>query len=92
MERRWRKEQHRSVPSPSAVFRYLEIFHDPDEEKKREKGKAFIPVPDQYLLGLMKVNRDFVASIQKYRPTTEATLDCDATLIETLKRLALFSS
>jgi hypothetical protein len=42
-ERRWRKEQHRSVPSPSAVFRYLEAFHNPDEEKKREKGKAFIP-------------------------------------------------
>ena len=90
-ERRWRKEQHRSVPSPSAVFRYLEVFHDPDEEKKREKGKAFIPAPNQYVLRLMKVNRDFVASIQKHRPTTEATLDCDATLVETLKRLALFS-
>src|SRR5665811_602220 len=24
MERRWRKEHHRSVPSPSAIFRYLE--------------------------------------------------------------------
>ena len=50
-ERRWRKEQHRSVPSPSAVFRYLEAFHDPEEEKKREKGKAFIPAPNQYLAG-----------------------------------------
>jgi hypothetical protein len=90
-ERRWRKEQHRSVPSPSAVFRYLEVFHDPDEEKKREKGKAFIPAPNQHVQGLVRVNRDFVASIQKHRPKTEATLDCDATLVETLKRLALFS-
>lgn len=90
-ERRWRKEQHRSVPSPSAVFRYLEVFHDPDEEKKRERGKAFIPAPNQHVQGLVRVNRDFVASIQKHRPKTEATLDCDATLVETLKRLALFS-
>ena len=26
MGRRWRKERHRSVPSPSALFRYLEAF------------------------------------------------------------------
>ena len=25
MERRWRKEHHRAVPSPSAIFRYLEV-------------------------------------------------------------------
>src|SRR5271166_1608351 len=56
-ERRWRKEQHRSIPSPSAIFRYLEAFHDPDEQKKREKGRAFIPKPNQHLSGLIKVNR-----------------------------------
>lgn len=38
----------------------------------------------------MKVNRDFIASLQKYRPTTEATLDMDATLVATLKEYALF--
>jgi hypothetical protein len=90
-ERRWRKEHHRSVPSPSAVFRYLEAFHNPDEEKKREKGKALIPAPNQHLQGLMRVNRDLVASIQKHRPTTDATLDMDATLVETQKEDALFS-
>jgi hypothetical protein len=90
-ERRWRKEHHRSVPSPSAIFRYLEAFHTPDEEKKRTKGTAFIPAPNQYLKGLVKVNRDFVASVQKHRPKTEATLDMDATLIETQKEDALFS-
>jgi hypothetical protein len=89
-ERRWRKEQHRTIPSPSAVFRYLAAFHDPEEEKKRQKGKAFIPTPNEHLQGLMKVNRDFIASIQKCRPTTEATLDMDATLIATLKEYALF--
>jgi hypothetical protein len=90
-ERRWRKEQHRSVPSPSAVFRYLGAFHNPDEEEKREKNKAFIPAPNGHLQGLMRVNRDLVASIQKHRPKTEATLDGDATLVHTQKEDALFS-
>jgi len=43
MERRWPKEKLRFVPSPTAVFRYLEAFHDEEEEKKRRPGKAFIP-------------------------------------------------
>jgi hypothetical protein len=89
-ERRWRKEQHRSVPSPSALFRYLAAFHDPLEEKKREKGKAFIPVPNEHLSGLVRVNRDFVASIQKRHPSRDATLDMDATLTATQKADALF--
>jgi len=28
LERRWRKERRRAVPSPSLVFRYLDGFHD----------------------------------------------------------------
>lgn len=90
-ERRWRKETHRSVPSQSAIFRFLSAFHNPEEEKKREKGKAFIPEPNEHLLGLMKVNKDIVASVQKHHPATEATLDNDATLKETCKKDALFS-
>ncbi len=91
MESRWRKERHRSVPSPSALFRYLGAFHDPEEERKRQGGKAFIPAPNEHLQGLSKANRDFVASIQKRHGEKEATLDTDATLIETQKKEALFS-
>jgi Transposase DDE domain group 1 len=91
VERRWRKEKHRSVPSQSAIFRFLSAFHNPEEEKKREKGKAFIPQPNEHLSGLMKINRDLVASVQKHHPITEATLDADATLKETYKKDALFS-
>ena len=40
---RWRKERRSKVPSPSSVFRYLEAFHEPKEDEKRELGKAFIP-------------------------------------------------
>ena len=52
MDRRWRKERKRTIPSPSAVFRYLSSFHDDKEI---------------------------------------ATLDQDATLVETMKRDALYS-
>jgi hypothetical protein len=89
--RRWRKTTHRVVASPSAIFRYLAAFHDPEEEKKREKGKAFIPLPNEHLKGLIKVNRDFISSVQRHRPKTEATLDMDATIIATQKEDALFS-
>jgi hypothetical protein len=91
MERRWRKEHHRCVPSPSALFRYLEAFHDPEEERAREPGRAFIPAPNEHLQGLRKANRDFVGCIQKRHPEQEATLDNDATLVETQKKEALFS-
>jgi hypothetical protein len=91
MERRWRKGRHRCVPSPSALFRYLDAFHDIGEERKREQGKAFIPAPNEHLQGLGKANQDFVASIQRRHPEREATLDTDATLVGTQKKDALFS-
>jgi len=90
-ERRWRKEHHRTVPSPTALFRYLGAFHDAREESKRQQGKAFIPAPNEHLQGLRRANGAFVGSIQKCHPEREATLDTDATLIETQKEEALFS-
>lgn len=87
-ERQWRKERRRTFPSPSPIFRYLSAFHDPEEEKKRQKGRAFIPAPNEHLTNLMKVHTDLIRSVAKSK---EATLDMDATLIETLKRSALFS-
>jgi hypothetical protein len=89
-KRRWRRENKRRVPSASTVFRYLSKFHDKEQEKKREKGKAFIPVPNEHLRGLVKVNQGMAAFMQKRDLKTIATLDQDATLVETAKRDALF--
>ena len=36
LKKRWRKEKTRSVPSSSAVFRYLSEFHDRDQEGLRQ--------------------------------------------------------
>ena len=90
-DRRWRKERVRAVPSSSSVFRYLSAFHDGDEEKKRVEGKTFIPVPNEHLWGLVKVNADMVGFLQGHNLQKVATLDKDATLVETTKRDALYT-
>ena len=91
LKARWRIERRRSVPSGSAVFRYLEGFHDVDEESKREAHRAFIAAPNEALGGLGKVNADLVGFMQSRSPHREATLDMDATLVETHKQEALYS-
>ena len=91
LEGRWRKERRRSVPSPSAVFRYLGGVHDEGEENRREVHRAFIPAPNKVLLGLVKVNSDLLSFVQRCRPQKVATLDMDATLVGAQKRDALYS-
>lgn len=91
LERRWRKERKRAVPSPSAMFRYLAAFHDKKEEKKRRDGVAFIPAPNAPLQGLSQVNNDLVAFDQRHARQAVATLDMDATVVESHKREALYS-
>lgn len=88
--RRWRKQKKRSVPSPTAAFRYLEAFHDPDQETKRQEGKAFIPASKEDLQGFCKVNGDFLSFVQANRKESVATLDMDATLVETNKESAKY--
>ena len=91
MAGRWRMERRRSVPSESAVFRYLERFHDAGEESRRQAHRAFIPAPTEGLRGLGKVNADLVGFVQSRSPRSQATLDMDATLVETQKQEALYS-
>ncbi|MBW2109613.1 MAG: IS1380 family transposase [Deltaproteobacteria bacterium] len=89
LEKRWRKERHRSVPSPSSAFRFLESFHDASQEKLRRPGVAFIPAPNIHLQALPLINSALVGFAQKRRPETVGTLDMDATLIGTSKQEAL---
>ena len=88
--RRWRKERTRVVPSPSAAFRYLAKFHDKEQDKYREPGKAFIPKANEHLSALVEVNKDLAgfANLQNVQDT--ATLDMDATLVATNKADSLF--
>jgi len=85
---RWRRERMRAVPSPSAAAAWLERFHDP-AAAKAVAGSAFIPQVTKELQGLWLANQSLLEFMQTHQPATVATLDMDATLIETHKRDAL---
>lgn len=89
MKARWRKEPTRTLPSPSSVSEWLARFHDPDAERRRVPGTAFIPALTDHLRSLWLVNQDLIGFLQSHRRETVATLDMDATLVETHKRSAL---
>jgi hypothetical protein len=92
LERRFRKQTERAVPSPSATRRFFVPFHNEEEESKRTAGRAaFIPEANEHLQGLREVNKEMMAFVQRHHPEKTATLDMDATLVETWKRTALYS-
>jgi len=85
---RWRRKRERTVPSPSALSAWLERFHDP-ASPKAVVGTAFIPAVTEALQGVWRANQALLDLMQQHQPATAATLDMDATLIETHKRDAL---
>jgi hypothetical protein len=89
--RRWRKERKRAFPSASVVFRYLKNFVNEEEEQQRGMGKAYIPAPNAALQALYRVNSDLLRFAQRHSPQSEATLNMDASIVETSKQDALFS-
>jgi hypothetical protein len=88
LKARWRRSRERTVPSPSALSGWLERFHDP-AAPKAVAGSAFIPAVTEALRGLWRVNQMLLGFMQTHQPSTSATLDMDATLIETHKRDAM---
>lgn len=87
---RFRRERERTLPSPSAVFRYLETLAGA-EATVRVAGQAVIPPPPRGLAGLRAVNTHLVGEVQRLRRQETATLDMDATIVETGKAEALVS-
>jgi len=90
MEKRLRQKNSKGAPSPSASFEYLREFHNPEAEKKREAHRAFIPESNKHLKGLWQVNKDFVHFKQSRQVINTATLDTDATIVETHKQEASY--
>src|SRR5271170_3622793 len=88
LKRRWRRARERAVPSPSALSAWLERFHDPSAPQA-VAGTALIPGVTEALQELWRVNQALLDFMQTHQPATAATLDMDATLIETYKRDAL---
>ena len=85
----------RDVPSLTSVREWLEQFHNEEKDSKRGYGQAFVPESNEALTRLGGVNREFVTRGVRLhersgRPSvTQATLEPDATFMETQKRDAL---
>ena len=91
LKRQWRNGKRNGIPSVSAIFRYLQLFHNIFQESLREPHKAFIPTPNEHLLGLSGINKAMLEFLQLNNPQKRATIDMDATMIESNKKEALYS-
>jgi hypothetical protein len=93
--RKFRRGGERDVPSLTSVREWLDQFHNAEEESKRGYGQAFVPEPNEALWGLKRLNSEFVKrGWELYQRSgrgevTGATLDIDATFMQTAKRGAL---
>ena len=81
----------KSIPSSSAVFRFLDGFHNEEAEVLRGEGKAFIPPRLKALQGLMQCNAAISRRLSKQLRVRSATLDMDASITTSQKREALFT-
>jgi hypothetical protein len=85
------------IPSPEAARQFLYQFHAAEkiEEAKQQREAeqiAFIPGENEALAGLGVVNRELVQELGKRCPDQRvATVDQDATIIESRKEQALRS-
>lgn len=83
------------VPSAEAARKFLYEFHDEEKmeaaERQRQSGQAaVIPEESKPLVGLRKVNTALIGQIgDRCRDQKIATVDLDATIIESHKREAL---
>ncbi|MBM4023917.1 MAG: IS1380 family transposase [Planctomycetes bacterium] len=83
------------IPSPEAARKFLYQFHEEEkieEAKQRRRGEeiAYIPAESEALVGLGWVNRGLVQELGRRCPDQRiATVDQDATIIESRKQEAL---
>ena len=77
------------MPSPSAMADWLARFHDAAAGQPRPPGSAIIPAMAEPIRALWQINQALLGFLQTHRQVAVATLDMDATLIETHKREAL---
>jgi hypothetical protein len=83
------------IPSPEAARKFLYQFHEQDKIKEAQQRRsgdeiAYIPEESEALAGLGRVNRDLVEELGRRCPDQRiATVDQDATVIESRKQEAL---
>jgi hypothetical protein len=82
------------IPSPEAARKFLYAFHDPSQIEQAQRELAvgqvsYIPSESEPLRGLAQVNQDLVRAVAGRSGEQKiATVDVDATVIESWKREA----
>jgi hypothetical protein len=79
----------RPWPSPDALHDFLAAFHDEGVVSQRPPTGAWIPPESGPLQALAAINTTLVSRAASVLPSAQATLDLDATVIESHKRDAL---
>lgn len=83
-----RRLLRRPWPSPDALHDFLAAFHDDAQLAQRPPEGAWIPAEGPRLQALAEVNRQLIHRAVGGPPGGPATIDVDATLIESHKREA----
>lgn len=82
-------------PSPAVFKQFLYRFHDDGKDGEiaewRERKPSYVPEETEHLKSLGKVNVEFIHEVDRRSPTLEATLDLDASIIESDKREAAWT-
>lgn len=76
------------LPAATTMRDFLEGFHVEDPPLLRVGGKAAIPEESAPLVGLSRANQRMLSAVQQPVPQRTATLDVDATILETHKHTA----
>lgn len=79
------------VPSPEAARFFVNAFQEEEKLLGRLPHEAFIPEETEWLQGLEKVNRDLIRKTTLGKSPWRATIDIDATIIESDKREAFYT-
>jgi hypothetical protein len=79
------------VPSPESARFFVNAFHEEEALQGRVPHEAFIPKETEWLQGLEKVNRDLIRKATLGERPWQATVDIDASVIESDQREALYT-
>lgn len=79
------------VPSPEAARYFLNAFHEEEPLQGRLPHQAFIPEETEGLERLAAVQRDLIKKATLEEPSWKATIDLDATVIESHKQQAYWT-
>ncbi|MBI5837167.1 MAG: IS1380 family transposase [Candidatus Eisenbacteria bacterium] len=79
----------KALPAAETLRTFLNRFHDPAAVAARLPHTAFVPADSEGLRALGAIQQQLLRELQKRSPQSSATLDVDASIIESDKRTAL---